>query len=114
MSRAFHNLRVNPADTIKFGIKWKGAFFLDIAAAFGWVHGSFSFQLIADKVMYIIEHHGFKAFAYVYDFVLVTEKNAAQQAFHTLSSLFQDLGLPMNEVKRAPPDRQAHMLGYHH
>ena len=77
ISRAFHNLRVDPTDAIKFGIKWKGEFFLHISAAFGWVHGSSSFQLVADTIKYIMQHHGFKTFAYIDDFVLVTEKNVA-------------------------------------
>ena len=77
ISRAFRNLRVDPADRIKFGIKWKDAFFLDITAAFGWVHGSSSFQLAADAITYIMVRHGFKTFAYIDDFILVTEKNAA-------------------------------------
>ena len=59
--------RVDPADRIKFGIKWKGAFFLDVT--FGWVHGSSSFQLDANAIMYIMERHAFKTFAYIDDFV---------------------------------------------
>ena len=51
ISRAFRNLRVDSADVIKFGIKWKGAFFLCITALFDLVHGSSSFQVIADAIM---------------------------------------------------------------
>ena len=111
ISRAFRNLRVDPADAIKFGIKWKDAFFLDVTAAFGWVHGSSSFQLAADAITYIMERHGFKTFAYIDDFILVTEKNAANQAFHTLFNLFEELGLPMNEDKRTPPTHKVTCLG---
>ena len=42
---------------------------------------------------------------------LVTEKNAAQQAFRTLFNLFQELGLPMNEDKRTPPTDKLTCLG---
>ena len=111
ISRAFRNLRVDPADVIKFGIKWKDAFFLDVAAVFGWVHGSSSFQLIADAITYIMGRHGFQTFAYIDDFVIVTEKNVANQAFHTLYNIFQELGLPMNEDKRMPPTHKLTCLG---
>ena len=111
ISRAFRNLRVDPADAIKFGIKRKDAFFLDVAAAFDWVHGSSSFQLAAGAITYIMEHHGFKTFAYIDDFILVTVKNAANQAFHTLFNLFEELGLPMNEDKRTPPTHKLTCLG---
>ena len=109
--RAFRNLRMDHADAIKFGIKWKDANFLDVAAAFGWVHGSSSFQLIADAITYIMECHGFKTFAYIDNFVIVTEKNVANQAFHTLFNIFQELGLPMNEEKRTPPRHKLTYLG---
>ena len=35
VARAFRNLRVDPADCIKFGIKWEGSYYLDGAVAFG-------------------------------------------------------------------------------
>ena len=111
ISRAFRNLRVDPADTIKFGIKWKSAFFINVAATFGWVYGSSLFQFIADTIMNIMEHHGFKTFAYIDDYVLVTEKNIADQAFHTLFNLLQELGLSMNEDKRTPPTHKLTCLG---
>ena len=58
-----------------------------------------------------MERHGFKAFAYIDDFVLVTKKNKAQRAFDTLSNLFEELGLPMNEDKRTPPTAKLTCLG---
>ena len=35
VARAFRNLRVDPVDTFKFGIRWKGKYYLDVAVAFG-------------------------------------------------------------------------------
>ena len=102
---------MDPADTIKFGIKWKDVFFLDVAAVFGWVHGLSLFQLVTDAIMYIVECHGFKTFAYIVDFVLVNEKKVASQAFHTLFNVFQELGLPMKEDKRMPPTHKLTCLG---
>ena len=79
ISRAFCNLRVDPCDVLKFGISWKGQYYQDLAMAFSWIHGSSSFQLVAD----IITHIGFKVFAYIDDFILMNPKSKAQQAFNT-------------------------------
>ena len=40
VARAFRNLRVDPADALKFGIKWDNKYFLDKGITFGWVHGT--------------------------------------------------------------------------
>ena len=54
VSRAFRNLGDDPKDGLKFGLKWGDSYFIDRAIAFGWVHGSASFQLVADAVRFII------------------------------------------------------------
>ena len=50
VDRAFRNLRVDPADTLKFGIKWDNEYFLDSGIAFGWVHGRSAFQMVSDTI----------------------------------------------------------------
>ena len=50
VARAFRNLPVDPADCLKFGLKVNNKFFLDKSVAFGWVHGTSSYQLISDAV----------------------------------------------------------------
>ena len=39
VARAFRNLRVDPADALKFGIFWKGNYYVDVALAFSWFRG---------------------------------------------------------------------------
>ena len=39
VARAFRNLQVDPADSLKLGIRWQDAFFIDVGIAFGWTHG---------------------------------------------------------------------------
>ena len=43
IARAFRNLRVDPVDAFKFGIKWQNKYYLDVLAVFGSVHGSVAF-----------------------------------------------------------------------
>ena len=53
VARAFRNLHVNPVDAFKFGIKWGSKYYLDVALAIGWVHGSAS----SDDVRRHFIHH---------------------------------------------------------
>ena len=111
ISRAFRNLRVDPGDAVKFGLSWNGQYYQDLSVAFGWIHGSASFQLVADVITHIMKRKGFKIFAYIDDFILINHKSKAKQAFDTLTDLLQELGLPMNNDKRTPPTRTLICLG---
>ena len=111
VSRAFRNLRVDPKDGLKFGIKWGDSYFIDGAITFGWVHGSASFQLVADAVRFIMKQKGFDVFAYIDDFMIVSPKHKAEQAFVTLCDLLMELGLPINPDKCNPPSKVLTCLG---
>ena len=50
VARAFRNLRADPVDSLKFGIYWCGTYYIDIGIAFGWKHGSSSFQIPSNCV----------------------------------------------------------------
>ena len=60
MAGAFRNLRIDPANSPKFGIKWRDAFYVDIGIVFGWMHGSLSFQISLDTIAYIMGKEGIK------------------------------------------------------
>ena len=55
---AFRNLRVDPADALKFGIFWKGNYYVDVTLAFGWVHGCSAFQRVSDAVIFLMKKLG--------------------------------------------------------
>ena len=44
VARAFRNIKIDPVDAVKLGIYWKDQYFLDLSIAFGWAHGSTTFQ----------------------------------------------------------------------
>ena len=50
----FRNLRVDPVDSLKFRIKWNGSYYVDLAVAFGWTHGSATFQILSDAIGHIV------------------------------------------------------------
>ena len=57
-------VRVDPADVLKLVIKWNKAFYVDLLIAFGWRHGSGSFQILSKK--------GVKLHCYIDDYIVVT------------------------------------------
>ena len=103
VARACRNLRVDPADGLKFGIKWQDSYYLDPVIAFGLVHGSASFQICSDAVAYIMKQKGFEIHCYIDDYIAVVPKEKADIAFATLCETLNELGLPINESKLTPP-----------
>ena len=102
VARAFRNLRVDPADAMKLGIRWKGSYYLDRSAAFGWVHGSAAFQLLSDAIVFIMTQKGYHMFAYIDDYILVNEIGDAEQAFDSHIHLLNELSIPINQDKLSP------------
>ena len=103
IARAFRNLRIDPADTFKFGLKWQNKYYLDVSAAFGWVHGSAAFQLTSDAISDAMHRKGRHMFAYIDDYILVSTKDVAHSHFADLYDLISDLGLPSILINPPPP-----------
>ena len=111
VARAFRNLRVDPDDALKFGIYWQRKYFIDKEVVFGWVHGSSAFQMMSDAVTYIMNIKNHHIWAYIDDYILVGSKEATEAAFHDLSSLLTELGLPMNSDPPPNPLQALTFLG---
>ena len=111
VARAFRNLRVDPADAVKLGMKWLNDVFIDVSVAFSWVHGSASFQRVRDAVTYVMSQSGAKMFAYIDDYILISPKRHADQHFQRLASLLAELGLPSNPDKQTSPCHKLTCLG---
>ena len=111
VARAFCNLRVDPADAVKLGIKWHDDVFVDVSVAFGWVHGSALCQRVSDAVTFLMAKSGAKMFAYIDDYILISLEKDAQRHFQHLASLLTELGLPSNPDKQTSPCRKLTCLG---
>ena len=111
VAHAFRNLRVDPADALKFGIFWKGNYYVDVALAFGWVHGCSAFQRASDAVVFLMKKLGHTIFAYIDDYIIISSEEEADRAFKQLSELLDELGLPMNPDKRVSPTKALTCLG---
>ena len=111
VARAFRNLRVDPADALKFGIKWDNKYILDSGITFGWVHGRSAFQMVSDAVTYVMAKRHHKILAYIDDYIIIAPHETANQAFDELHQLLSDLGLPINKKKVSVPCRALTCLG---
>ena len=78
---------------------------------FGWTHGSAAFQMMSDTIAFMMQDLGCKVHAYIDDYVVVAPRNKADEFFHALVSLLQELGLPMNPGKKTPPSEVITCLG---
>ena len=88
-------------DSIKFGIKWNGSYYADLAVAFGWMHGSGAFQILSD----IVDKADIKLHCYIDDYIAVVPKAKAGEKFQFVCDLLDELGLLLNCDKLTPlPD----------
>ena len=102
MATASPNLIFDPVDALKFGIRWNDALYVDGGVTFGWMHGSVSFQMVANAVVYIMFKAGCQVRAYIDDFLVVAPQNKADSYVRMLLELFDKLGLPKNPDKKTP------------
>ena len=93
------------------GIRWQNDIYINVAVAFGWVHGSAAFQHVSDAVTFIPSKAGVNMVAYIDDYVIISPRATAQRHFDTLASILSQLGLPSNQDKQTPPCRALTCLG---
>ena len=96
------NLRVDPVDSLKFGIKWNGGYYADLAVAFGWTHGSAAFQILSDAIAFIVAKANIKIHCYIDDYIAVLPKPKADEKFQFVCDLLHEVGLSLNRDKLTP------------
>ena len=111
ISRAFRNVRVDPADAIHLGVMWQNKYYIDKNLAFGAVHGTAIFERVSNLIHFILAKQGFKVLNYIDDIYAVCHKDTAQAAYETLISVVGNIGLPINISKLFPPSTELSILG---
>ena len=111
VARAFRNLQVDPADSLKLGIQWQGKLYLDVAITFGWSLGTAAFQLCFDAIAFIMSKENVKLHCYIDDYVAVVPRVSSEAAFQSLRTLLHTLGLPVNSDKLTSPTKRLTCLG---
>ena len=96
---------MDPADSLKFGLKVNNQYFLDKLVAFGWVHGTASYQLISDTVAYLMRDQ-VRLHCYIDHYVAILPRVKAHEVFGHLCTLLNELGLPLNTSKLTAPTKR--------
>ena len=111
ISRAFRNIRIDPADSLHLGIYWQDRFYLDRNLPFGAVHGTAIFQRIMDFIRFLMAQNGFTVYNYIDDMYACIHADKAQEAFKLLQDIIVNLGLPLNENKVLAPAKSMSIMG---
>ena len=99
IARAFRNLRADPVEALKFGIRWQDQYFLDGGIAFGWVHGTSVFQMVKDTIAHIMRKHNMGPYPSKFEnslplgFSRKGSRTMRAKNFHDFSWLAESLGL---------------------
>ena len=109
VARTFRNLPVDPADSLKFGIKWINQYFLDKSVVFSWVYGKASFQLISDAIAYFMRDR--VQLIYIDDYITVSPRFKADTVFQNLCTLLNELSLSLTSTNLTPPTKRIPYLG---
>ena len=112
ISRAFHHIRVDPADIDLLGLQVDQRHFIGVSMPFGLRHGSLFFQHCSDAIRYIMANHGFPdLFNYIDNHIYVGLLSKIDAAFKFVSLLLADLGLEVSSEKFVPPSSAVVCLG---
>ena len=112
ISRAFRQIKIDPADIDLLGLKIENQYFLDRSVPFGFRHGSQIFQRCTDAIWFIMAQHGFPTlWNYIDDLIYTGLPSHIHESFAFLQKLLQDLGLQISLKKLVAPSTSVVCLG---
>ena len=112
ISRAFRQIKIDPADIDLLGLQFQDQYFLDQSVAFGFRHGSLIFQRCMDAIRHIMKENGFPhLFNYIDDLIYTGLPSDIHSSFQFLKDLLLELGLDISVKKLVPPSTSVVCLG---
>ena len=111
LSRAFRQLKVDPADYSLLCLEWQGSYYLDTAYAFGHRTGSMGCSRLSDFLRYLHSKNGYYLMSYVDDLLGAEIPSKAHASYESLYKLLQDLRIPVSKSKLCPPSTKITCLG---
>lgn len=113
LTRAYRQLRSDPADAPLLGIKIDSKIYLDRCPPFGYRSSASICQRVANSLVYMMANQGFYMIAYLDDFGgCHASKTAAYDAYDSFKTLAKELGLQLARHKCFPPTTSIEWLGY--
>ena len=111
ISRAFRQIKIDPADIDLLGFKFKNKYFLNLSVAFGYQNGQI-FQRCTDAILFIMAQHGFHHLHnYIDDLIYTGLPSEIHRSYKFLTQLLADLGVDISLKKLVPPSTSVACLG---
>jgi len=111
LSRAYRQIPVDPYDYHMLGFTWRASFYFDAVFPFGLRSAAMACQRTTNAISYIHAAQGYDCVNYIDDFGGAETPDEAEQAFQSLGSTFQHLGLAESVEKATPPCTNMTFLG---
>lgn len=113
LTRAYRQLRSDPADAPLLGIKIDGKIYLDRCPPFGCRSSASICQRVANSLVYIMAKEGHHMMAYLDDFGgCHASEEKAYKSYNRFKHLATELGLQLAEHKCHPLSTAMEWLGY--
>ena len=112
ISRAFHQIKIDPSDIDLLGIKFDNYYFPDRSVPFGSRQGSPILQRCTNAIHFIMDQHGFPTlWNYIDDLIYTGLPSEIHKSFAFLQKLLQELGLQISDKKLVPASTAVVCLG---
>jgi len=111
LRRAYRQLPIDPKDYNLLGFVFNGAYYFDLRCPFGLRSSAMICQRTTSAVIHILTQFGFTADVYLDDFYGAEESTRSTEAYNTLQSLFDQLGLQSSPEKDCFPSTNMVCLG---
>ena len=111
LSRAFRQLKVDPADYPLLCLFWQGNYYVDGSYAFGHRTGAMGCSRLTDFLRYVHSKQGYYLMSYIDDLLGAEVGDKAQKSFDTMCTLLRDLNIPTSPAKLTPPTTRIICLG---
>ncbi len=111
LKQAYRQIPVDPGDYQYLGYMWEDQMFFDTVLAMGQRNAAMACSRTTKSVMYLHEKDGFEGTCYLDDLIGVSSPEKGSEAFNSLGSLLEDLGLQENTKKACPPSTVQTVLG---
>ena len=111
IAQAFWNVRVDPGDTLKLGLKHNDKYYIDASLVFGTVNGTAILQRISDTIQHILASEQIYVCNYIDDIFASLPTRKVEQGFNRIVDLIRELGLPINPDKLVSPGHEMTCMG---
>ena len=111
IQRAYKNFNSDPIDWPLLCFQWDNCTYCDVTIPFGSRASSFHMQTVANAIVDMLVKKGIKAYMYLDDIIILSDREQANQQYQQARALLKDLTLPEATEKSQAPSTRVKWLG---